>query len=116
MRSNVDAREFDQRIRFEAQANERSSSGAVIPSWSEVVTCWGRVDAVMARERMAAAELHQVDAYTIWVRADVISRNAIDTSMRAVWRGKPYDIVSISDNTDRGRKTAVFVQGGLSNG
>lgn len=117
MRSNVDAREFDQRFRFEAQVNERQSSGAVTTEWSEIVTCWGRFDALMARERIASAELRQVDAGTLWVRADILSRFGIDTSMRVVWVSngdKVFDIKSISDNTNRGRKASLYIERGLS--
>jgi SPP1 family predicted phage head-tail adaptor len=117
IRSNIDARSLDQRITIQAQVHERSSTGTLITSWSTVIECWARMDATMAKERMermAAAEVNQVNAYTCWVRADIVQRFAITTAMRVMWRGFPFDIQDIPDNTLRGRLTALFLQGGLS--
>ncbi len=114
IRSNVDARGLDQRITIQSQARERNSAGTLITTWSTVVECWARMDATLAKERMAAAELNQVNAYTCWIRADIVQRFSITAAMRVIWRGAPFDIQDIPDNTLRGRLTALFLQGGLS--
>lgn len=115
IRSNVDAREFDQRIAIQSKTQTQDqATGYVTSTWATVVECWARVDAVKAAERFAAAEKHQVNAYTAWVRADIVSRFSVDTTMRVLWRDRYYDIVDIPDNTKLGRKTALFLQGGLS--
>lgn len=114
IRSNVDARALDQRITIQSPTRTRTASGTIQTSWSTVVTAWACVNAMKANERFAAAEKHQVNAYTCWVRADVVSRFQVTTGMRVMWRNIPYDIVDIPDNTDRGRLTALFLQGGLS--
>lgn len=114
IRSNVDARRLDQRVTIQRYATERSSSGAMVGTWTDVIECWAAVDATMAKERFAADAERQVNAYTCWVRADIVKRFALDTKMRVMWRGVPYDIQDIPDNTLRGRLTALFLQGGVS--
>lgn len=114
MRSNVDARRLDQRVRFDAPAHERSTSGAILTSWSHVVTCAAAVDATPARERIAAGQQHQVDAVTCWVRADIVSRFGIVAQMRATWRGKVFEVKEVPNNGPRGRLVGIALQAGLS--
>lgn len=114
IRSNVDRGEFDQRITIQAPVEERTSSGNMESTWSTVVECWARMDATTAKERVVAGQQYQVNAYTCWIRADIVSRFQIKARMRVLWRGEPYDIQDIPDNTLRGRKTALFLIGGLS--
>lgn len=117
IRSNVDARRLDQRITFQSKAElQDPNSGYVTVSWVDTVTAWAALDALKASERIEAAKVNQVNAYTAWVRSDIISRYSINTNMRVVWKGQPYDIQDIPDNQLRGRLTAVFLIGGLSQG
>lgn len=116
IRSDVDARRLDERVTFQRKESERQTSGSMLESWVDVGQAWAAMDATMAKERFAAAELHQVNAYACWIRAEIVSRYALDTTMRVLWRGVPYDIQDIPDNTQRGNLTALFLQGGLSDG
>lgn len=117
IRSDVDARRLNQRITFQRKSEiQDPNTGYVTVKWQTVATVWSAVDALKANERMAAAQINQVNAYTAWVRADIIKRFSIDTNMRVVWRGEPYDIKDIPDNQLVGRLAAVFLIGGLSQG
>lgn len=117
IRSNVDAREFDRRGEFQRQSrSQNGATGEITVTWIRVgVPIWCRLDSMPAKERFAAEKVNQVRAYTLWVRADVVKRFALDASMRFVTRGMPpFNIVDIPDNGLRGRKTAVFLEAGLS--
>lgn len=113
MRASVDARSLDQRVRFESKSSERTSSGAMVTGWTDVCTTWARMDAAKANERIAAGQMHQVDAYTCWVRADVVSRFGLNATMRAVWRGAYYEVKEVPDNGPRGGLCGIVLQGGL---
>lgn len=114
MRASVDARSLDQRVTFRAKVTERTSSGSMETSWSEVGTVWARMDATPARERIEAGQMHQVDAYTCWVRAEVVSRFGLNATMRAEWRGVIYEVKEVPDNGSRGGLCGIVLQGGLS--
>lgn len=117
IRSNIDSRRFDQRITIQRKLElQDPNSGYVTHTWSTVATVWAAVDALKANERLEAAKLNQVNSYTAWIRADVMSRYSLDTNMRVVWRGEPYDIKDIPDNQLRGGLVALFLIGGLSQG
>ncbi len=117
IRSNVDRTALDQRIRFERQGQTQDeTSGNVTVAWALVIACWAKVDAMPARERIAAGQLLPVGTYTFWVRADLVKRFGITPTMRIIWRGRPYAISDCSDQTQRARLTALVATGGLSEG
>lgn len=117
IRSNVDRTALDQRVTFQRQDQQQDgATGNVTVAWVDVITCWSKVDAVPARERIAAGQLLPVNTYTFWVRADIVSRFSVDATMRIMWRGRPYNVTDVMDQTQRARLTAITATGGLSAG
>lgn len=114
MRSTYDSRKLDQRVTFQTGTPSRSTSGAIVTAYSTVVTVWAAMKPMPARERIAAGEKHQVDAYTCWIQADLVSRFSLTAKMRVLWRSVPFDIIEIKDATKRGGLTEISLQGGLS--
>lgn len=118
IRSNVDARRLDQRIKFQSKLEvQNSTSGYVTQTWVDVAEVYAAVDALKnIDERLEAAKINQIDLYTVWIRSDVINRFSINSNMRILWKNNPFDIKSILHNQLRGRLTAIMITGGLSQG
>lgn len=117
IRSNVDAREFDQRITFERKVEAADGQGGVNISWTALTTCWARVDGEKAGgERYVDNGIRTVSDYTFWVRADVVTRYGITQVDRLRWQGEIYNIADIPNQQLRGRKIAVIARTGLNAG
>lgn len=117
IRSNVDRTALDQRVVFQSQQQvQDETTGNVVVDWVNVITCWAKVDALPARERIAAGQLLPVNTYTFWVRADIVKRFDVNATMRIMWRGRPYNVTDVLDQTQRARLTALTATGGLNEG
>lgn len=114
MRRQIDSRKLDQRITFQSGTQSRSTSGSITTAYSTVVSAWASIEPMRATERIAAGEKHQVNAYTCWIQADLVSRFSLTSKMRVMWRNEPYDILEIKDATKRDGFTEITLQGGLS--
>lgn len=114
IRSNVDARGFDQRITIQRNAGTEDA-----PNWQDVITdVWAKVDGAPAssKEPYVRDGIRSVADYTIWVRADIVSRFSVVLTDRVVWRGAYYDIKDMPDQQLRGRLAALIVNRGLNRG
>lgn len=117
IRSNVDRGGLDQRVQFSRNAVTGDGAEAVKDDWSDLGgEVWARVDAMKAGERFKDASISTVDAYTVWIRAEVYSDLGLVQRDRMTWKGRHFDIKDIPDQQLRGRLIAIFVQGGLNNG
>lgn len=117
IRANIDVGELNERVTLQRVTFSRdSTTGDAEPSWSNLVTCWARVDGVTVREARAAGAIQSLLDYTVWVRSDVIDRYSIVQADRISWRGKVLDILAIPDQQVRGRKTAIMCRAGASDG
>ncbi len=119
IRSNVDARRFDQRIEIQRQVTSQNpNTGYVTHTWSEVATLWAAVDsarvnniaASVANEQINAGQIHASRFYSIWIRW----RDGLDPSMRVVWNNRILEIKGIPDNQKRGRLLMLFCYDGVS--
>jgi len=120
IRSNVDARRFDQRITIQRNTVFVDDNGNRSDVWADVVACWAAVDGKKVGERWQEPEIasgiSSVSESTMWIRADIISRYAVTVADRVVWKSKVYDIKDIPDQQLRGRLAALIVREGVSNG
>lgn len=121
VRSNVDRAALNERVTFERKTLAQDpTTGDITEAWATVVTAWARVDGQKASERYR--EPYDADVTlstsepTVWVRADVVTRNGITVADRILWRGGYYDIKDIPDQQLRGRMMALFVRKGQSSG
>ena len=118
IRSNVNARNLDQRIRIEQRIETQDALGDPIASWVERVTCFARVDATMVKnaEPVYADEKRQSTDTTFWIRADVVDRFGVVLTDRVVWKNRPYDIRDMPDQQLRGRLAALIATAGINEG
>jgi SPP1 family predicted phage head-tail adaptor len=121
IRSNVDARGLNERVTLQRRSvSQDPTTGDPTTTWSDLITCWARVDGVKASDRWK--EPHLADAtqgvtdLTIWVRADIVQRFSVVESDRVIWGARVLDVVDVLDQQLRGRLTALVCRLGLSNG
>lgn len=118
IRANLPCQRLDQRITFQrkVQLPQDPATGALAVDWNDVVETWAAVDATKANEPHFTDQILAESLLTMWVRADDIVRFGIDSNMRVMWQGAPYDIKSIPNQQLRGRWIAMSVQGGVNGG
>jgi head-tail adaptor len=125
IRSNTDPRAMNRRIRIERQVQTQDgTTGRPTITWQLVIECWARVDAQKVGARIAepilTGEKTQVETLTIWVRADIVTRFSVNTSMRIVWTtlgtAKAYDIRDVLNQQLDGRLMPLIVEGGKGDG
>lgn len=118
IRSNVDARAFDQQVRIDRKIEAREPGGGIIIEWQTIANdVWCRVDAAKANgEPYIENGIRTVADYTFWFRADIYSRLGLTILDRIFWNGAPYNISDAPNQQLRGRLIAVFAASGLSDG
>jgi head-tail adaptor len=119
IRSFVDGRRLDQRVTFERNTPTRSSGGDEVASWASIVrNVHAAVDGAKASspEPEVAGEIMSQRDYTVWVRADIITRFSISLADRVVWGSRILNIKDIPDQQLRGRMMAVICNTGLNAG
>lgn len=122
IRSNVDAREFDQRVAFERRVSTPTDTGGETVTWirlgsSPTATYWAKVDGAKASgEPYIADGIRSPADYTFWIRADVFERLGLVLTDRIVWKNGNYDISDMPDQQLRGRKISLIARRGLNNG
>jgi len=122
IRSNVDAREFDQRVAFERRVTTQTGTGGETVTWtrlggSPTAMYWAKVDGAKASgEPYIADGIRSPADYTFWIRADVFARLGLVLTDRIVWKGENFDISDMPDQQLRGRKIALIARTGLNQG
>jgi head-tail adaptor len=122
IRSNVDAREFDQRVAFERRISTLTGTGGETVVWqrlggSPTAQFWARVDGAKANgEPYIADGIRSPADYTFWIRADVFERLGLVLTDRIVWKAQNYDISDMPDQQLRGRKISLIARRGLNDG
>lgn len=121
IRSNVDARALDQRIAFERRTVTQDETGGEVVAWvllgsSPTAQYWASVDGAKANEPYVGDGIRSVADYTFWVRADVFARLALVLTDRIVWKGRPFNILTMPDQQLRGRLIAISANTGLNDG
>jgi|SRR5690606_1859285 len=79
--------------------NRPSTNEDEIEVWDEVATVWARITPFKGDEAMIAERLTE----THHMQADIRYRTDVKIGMRFVVSNRVYDIVSITENTDRMR-------------
>lgn len=118
IRAKVKAQRLDARITFERNTPVDTSTGGRTDSWSEVVTCWAAVDGAKASspEPVVDGGIRTLRDYTIWVRADIITRFSITPLDRVRYKSRIMNIGDIPDQGLRGNLMAVICKAGLNQG
>jgi SPP1 family predicted phage head-tail adaptor len=117
IRANVDRARLNERVTvWRKTLAQDAVTGADEETWASLVVCWAAVDGVPAREARAADALQSIQDYTVWIRADILTRFAITQNDRITWRGKTLDIQGIPDQQLRGRLIAIIARAGVNDG
>lgn len=118
IRSNVDATEFDQRVRFDRKVESRDNDGGIKHTWAPLGTFHARVDGAKASgaEPSGGDGIRSVSDYTVWIRSDVFTRLNLTVLDRVFWNGQPFNIADIPNQQLRGRKIALIVRTGENDG
>ena len=117
IRSNVDARRLDQRIRIDRKIETRDSIGGVIESWRPLITTPAAVDSKrVSAERPGFDGIVLGQQLIFTVRADVVERFAVVATDRIIWNSKTYNVEAITFNQLGGRLAELYATTGLNFG
>jgi SPP1 family predicted phage head-tail adaptor len=89
----ISAGELDQRLTLQQRSTGVDLLGQESQSWSTVATVWAQAQPLRGRELFAAGQA-QTEAE---VRFRIRYRDDIEPTMRAVWRSRAHDILSVAD-------------------
>lgn len=98
-KGRIAAGDLRERITFQQRAAGQDSLGAPNGAWADVVTLSAKAEPLSGREYFAAGQMQA----SIDVRFTIRYRTGLSETMRVVWRGEPYEIVSPPINTDGAR-------------
>lgn len=119
IRSNVDARNLDQRVRVDRkQQVQDPNNGEMIVTWVSLGEFWASVDGTKASgaEATTVDGIRTVSDYTVWMRADLVQRLNLTVLDRLFWAGAPYNIADMPNQQLRGRLVALIVRTGENAG
>lgn len=116
IRSNVDARGFDQRIELQRRTAVDDPQGGSVITWVKITDCWAKVDGAPASEAAKSDTTLSLSAYTFWVRADIVKRFNLVMTDRILWGGLPYNIADMPNQQLRGRLAALIARTGANDG
>lgn len=118
IRSNVDARALDQRVRIDRKVQAQAPNGEMIVTWESLGEFWASVDGAKATsaEPATAGGVRSVSDYTVWLRADLYERLNLTLLDRIFWGGQPYNIADMPNQQLRGRLIALIVRTGDNDG
>lgn len=116
IRANVDARRLDQRVTFQRNTPTQGASGGQTASWAAVISCRAAVDGAKAGEANLGDGIRSRLGYTVWVRADIITRYSITQADRILWGSRYLNIRDLPNQQLRGRLMAVICDSGVNAG
>ena len=90
----VSAGQFDQRITLQRRVSGKDARGQESTSWENLATLptvWSKADPLRGREYFAAGQVQS----EVSVRFLIRYRADVEPTMRVLWRGQPYEILSV---------------------
>ena len=94
----ISAGELRHRLQFQRHTTVENENGVPISTWATAFTVWGAARDVSGKEFFEAAAHKMEDVVTFTIRA----RSDVDTAMRIMFRGKPFEIIAINNLEYRG--------------
>ncbi|GHB30484.1 phage head closure protein [Salinicola rhizosphaerae] len=89
------------RVRLESkQLTQNPQTGAMVESWQPVATVWASIEPLSAREFIAAG----AEQSSVTTRIVIRYREGVTAQMRAVSRGKTYNIEGVLPDPRSGRE------------
>lgn len=84
--------EFREVIILQRQVTEKTATGAVLKSWKDYKTIYGKAELTATGESVKeGGRIVNISTYKI----STYALPEVDSSFRAIWRGKEYEIVAV---------------------
>ena len=97
--------ELRHRVTFQRNIPRRDEYGAENPSWADFITAWARLEPLAGQELFASQQLYPESNTRITVRGAVGAQ--LGVTMRAIYRGRQFDLVNFSDVDERRIETII---------
>ena len=104
----VAAGELRKRVVFQDYVEVQSVTGAVSPSWVNIITAWARIEPLSGRELYQAQQIYPETTTQITVRGVV--GKMLDPRMRMLFEGRQFDIIDITDIDERRVETLIMAK------
>jgi SPP1 family predicted phage head-tail adaptor len=86
-----------ERVAIYSQAQAVDVVGDITTTWTQVATCWARMEPLSANQVELAGRDDATRRYQMTVRY----RTDITTNSRIMWRGRRFDVQGITDPTEQ---------------
>lgn len=93
---SLDPGQLDQRVTFQRLAQVADGLGGYTQSWSDLFTCWAKVEPLRGSERLMAEQLEDPRDYRVTVRRSSDSAG-VTAADRVSWRGAAMNIRFVAD-------------------
>lgn len=103
---------LNRRVTVQRKSAARDEFGGLSDTWEDVVTVWARVVPLRGQELFRAQQTIAENTHNFYIRY----RTDLDTAMRLVYQGLPFNILSLTDVDDRRRELQILTSQGLSSG
>lgn len=113
----IRAGELRRRVTFQTRSTAQDSVGGQLTTWTDVATVWAGIEPLGVGERLAAAAEHVDASHTITVRYQALFADPrAVAAMRAVYKGRIFNIVGSMNEEERNRNVVLQVREGLNEG
>lgn len=86
-----------ERVAIYSQAQTVDEVGDITTTWTQVATCWARMEPLSANQVELAGRDDAIRRYQMTVRY----RTDITTNSRITWRGRRFDVQGVTDPTEQ---------------
>ncbi len=113
----MQAGQLRKRITLQQRSSAVDSFGQQSTTWVDVFTAWASIEALSARELLAAQALQNEVSHriTLRYRAELASPVAV-SAYRAVYGGRVFSITGAINLDERNRTVDLLAAEGLNNG
>ena len=87
------AGDMNRRITLQARDTAVDSHGQQATTWADVITCWASIEPLDGRELVTAKAINAEVSHRVVVRY----RAGVTAAMRAVYQGRFFNILSVTD-------------------
>lgn len=85
--------DFTRRVTLQSRSSTPNGFGQASQTWSDVLTCWARLEPLSGRELMLA----QATSAEVTHQVEIFYRPSITAAMRVVYQGRFFNILSVID-------------------
>lgn len=85
--------DFNRRIAIQQRSSTVDAFGQASPTWSDLLTCWARIEPLSGRELVLA----QAQNAEVTHLVEVMYRPTVTAAMRVVYQGRIFNVLSVID-------------------